>query len=237
MIKHHVRKALALPGSHYAVWWLQKVADGEYGTPGVPYWCQFATPEYAKDILAGTTNPRDDPNWRVFGYDTKEQAAYWATRQCGVICVKMILQAQGDTASVADLTDQGVKLGGYNRATDTGWYYKPLVQLLKRHGVRAKTKAHLPVTTLAVTVATHGVVIASVNPQIIRGDTNITNTTKSGHLVVVTGVRVERGQITGFVIHNPSGASADMRANAFIPITRFNQAYGERGIVIAKDKS
>lgn len=234
MLKSFIRKVatlLKIPATAYALW---QLSDGKYQTWHVPYWSQFATPSLAKDILEKRLNPKDDPNWAVFGYETSAEAGYWATRQCGIVCVKMIIASQSDHSTVAELTDECVHMGGYDRTTDTGWYYKPLAQLLTRHGVRAKTVSYLPVTMLAQVVANGSLVIASVNPQIIRGDNPITNYTKSGHLVVVNGVEIKQHRVKGFVIQNPSGKSASMRENAYITTEQFRKAYGERGIVVSQ---
>lgn len=232
MIKRQLQKIASIPATVDATAKLGRVKDGTYGVHDIPYWGQFATPELTKAILEGDMDGQDDPNWAVFGYKTKEQAAYWAARQCGIVCAKTVLQAAGDATSVADLISECVAYGGYNVGTDTGWYYKPLARLLQNHGKHAVVRPHLPVASLAAHILQGGVVIASVNPQIIRGDHPVTNHSKSGHLVLVTGVKMSNHNVGGFTIHNPSGKSDAMRVDAYIPITQFSSAYGEKGIII-----
>jgi hypothetical protein len=142
----------------------------------------------------------------------------------------MLVDYSGKIRQVSDLTHEGVELGGYDTEHDTGWYYKPLVALLGQYGIDAETVLYLTVETIARLVSGGRLVIASVNPQIIRGDTTVTLHQKSGHLVVVVGVRMKNGHIEGFYIHNPSGKTPDMQAYAFIPLHIFSGSFGKRGI-------
>ena len=70
MIKRHVRRFLTFPRYRQAVEWLVTAKDGDYGALDIPYWCQFATPEKTREMLEGEMDLRDDPAWRVFGYET-----------------------------------------------------------------------------------------------------------------------------------------------------------------------
>lgn len=70
MIKRHVRRFLTFPRYRQAVEWLVTAKDGDYGALDIPHWCQFATPEKTREMLEGEMDLRDDPAWRVFGYET-----------------------------------------------------------------------------------------------------------------------------------------------------------------------
>lgn len=161
----------------------------------------------------------------------KQRQGIWAERQCGISCVKMLLEGRGDTTPLAELTRQGVELKGYDTTTDRGWYYKPLAVLLQSYGITCRPVGYLPLSILAWHLYPKQPAIISVNPQIIRGDETVTTRHKGGHLVVALGFRMRHGSIDGIIIHNPSGKSPAMQQHAFIPLRQFVAAYGERGIV------
>ena len=229
MLKKQVRRVAGLKADLAARRMVRQLAEGDYRVDNVPYQCQFASPSLVKAIIETGAS---DPSWKVFGYKTEKEASYWASRQCGIACVKMVLEQRGVHATVAELTKQGVALGGYDVALDRGWYYAPLVRLLGGHEVSSRVVTFLTINTVAAHVATGGLVIASVNPEIIRGDTVVTSHKKSGHLVLVTGCKKTNGKLTGFYIHNPSGKSIATQVNTFIPLEVFRRSFGERGICI-----
>lgn len=233
MMKKTLRILRNAPLHYLAHHTIAKLDNGDYITDKVPYVCQFASPNLAKDILEKHLDAKDDPNWRIFGYKTQEESSYWAWRQCGICCVKMALDYYGIDKPVATLTEEGVRLGGYDTDNDQGWYYKPAAKLLGEFGVLAKVVPHFTIKMLAKHLLFNNLAIISVNPEIIRSDKVITNRDKSGHLVLAVGFRIKNNKIKGFFIHNPSGKSKDSQGYAFISIERFKQAYGQRGISIS----
>lgn len=233
MIKNTLRKIHSLPSHYSAIYKLADLDNGDYSIKNVPYVCQFASPELTKEILEKRFNAEDDPNWKVFGYGTRKESAYWAWRQCGVCCVKMVLDFYGAKRQVAELTKEGMDLGGYDIENDSGWYYKPIAKLLGKYNLTAKIMPHLTVEMLAKSLLHEKLAIVSVNPEIIRGDKKITSHKKSGHLVLAVGFRMNNKLITGLFVNNPSGKSRAMQVTAFIPIERFKSAYGQRGIVVS----
>ena len=234
MLKNTLRKIHSLPSHYSASHRITNLNDGDYITDSVSYACQFASPNLTKDILERRFNAEDDPNWKIFGYATRSESAYWSWRQCGICCVKMVLDFHGIERQVAELTKEGVSLGGYNIETDSGWYYKPIAKLLSTYDLTARIIPYLTVEMLAKSLLLNKLAIISVNPEIIRGDKKIISHKKSGHLVVAVGFRIHDGQVTGLFVNNPSGKSKAMQAYAFIPIERFKSAYGKRGIVVSK---
>lgn len=209
---------------------VQQLKDGDYRVENVPYVCQFPSLELVADELEGRLAVHSDSNWRQFGFKDSAEIDYWVPRLCGIACVKMLIEYAGRQESMAELTKAGVELGGYDVEGDVGWYYKPLVKLLSMYGIVAQTVSHLSIYSVARAVHDGLLVIASVNPQIIRGDSKIDSYQKSGHLVVVVGVRIKKGSIEGFYINNPSGKTKDMQCYAFITLATFQASYGQRGI-------
>ena len=234
MLKRLVRIVSNQPRISRANRYVKSVGNLDDYTRNVPYQCQFPSENRVRDVLENNMPAGEDENWKTFGFDSRGEVSYWATRACGACCIKMVAEHRAEPLLLAEVIKSGVELGGYDVATDEGWYYKPLSNMAEMYGLSSRVEPYLPKNLLAQIVIEHNFVIASVNPQIIRGDSKITNTDKSGHLVVVLGVRVEQGRVQGFYIHNPSGKSAEMQHNAYIPVEVFDKAYGERGVVVSQ---
>lgn len=232
MIKKTIKKAINLPNLIKSKKIISALKDGDYSIQNVPYLCQFASPELAKDILEGKINARDDPNWKVFGFKSREEQEFWAFRICGICCIKMILEFYDIKVPIIKLVNEGVALNGFDFKNDSGWYHESLLQLANKYNFKGYVSKHLNIYDLANQIILKKFVIISVNPNIIRMDKNIVSKKKSGHLVLVTGFRIKNQKIIGFFINNPSGKEKTTQKNAFVPIDIFLNAYGERGIVI-----
>ncbi len=216
---------------------LQQKPGDYFVIPAPPYYSQFASSKLVSDILDKKIKAGDDPKWKSFGFSSKQHYEFWAWRLCGLICVKMILDAYGKAPNetVATLAGRGVVLGGYNKEQDTGWYHAPLVKLAKKYGLSGKTYRVLSPEIIAKLVIDNKFTVISVNPDVIRGDVDaVVDSEKGGHLVLVWGVKIEKGQIAGFFIQNPSGRIPSTQKKAFIPIKQFDAASGKRGLAIYK---
>lgn len=225
---------------------LSKLADGDYcidaiGKP-VPYQCQVATPALVKPVLEKQRSTEDDPNWQSFGFATKEKYGFWTLRICGIACLKMALDYYGlaTNRSLADLTHEGQKLGGYilydkaGHFRDQGWFHKPLVTLGKRYGLAGRSAPLLTINQLCAHLLQKKLVIISVNPSIIRFDKTNGSEEKGGHLVLALGFRIEKGQCAGIYINNPSGKEKKTQDHAFIPLPTFTDAFNGKGIILWK---
>jgi hypothetical protein len=228
-----------------SLFYLRKLADGRYDSikTEIPYYSQFASPELISDILDKKVQAEDDPNWRKFGFKTTDEYAFWSWRACGIMCLKMIIDTLNKTEqkSVADLLQEAVSLGGYiahdkdGKLVDKGWFYKPLVLLANKYGISGKVKSTLSINTTCAEIIKGRLVVASVNPSVIRSDRDAKEPDKAGgHLVLVHGFKWEGGKCKGFYIHNPSGRTRETQSNAFIPIERFISAFACRGMTFWK---
>jgi hypothetical protein len=90
----------------------------------------------------------------------------------------------------------------------------------------------LIVDDLATLVREDHCTLASVSSEIGEG-VDLPITRRNGHIVVVHGyVEDAAGQLTHILLHNPSGRSADLRADVQMPVERFGEAFSGRGIAI-----
>ena len=76
MLKHIIRTVTTTPSKLRARRAVSKLPDGDYLIRDVPYCSQFASPKLTKDILEKQLDAVDDPNWSIFGFDTRKEAAY-----------------------------------------------------------------------------------------------------------------------------------------------------------------
>lgn len=233
MLRRLVKQILAIPRSIGDLLKLQKVEDVDYVVAEkISYQCQFPSSKRVSDVLDGKLIAGDDPDWHSFGFLSREDVTYWAPRACGAACIKMLADMKESTDSFADIILKGVQLGGYNTSSDRGWFYKPLLDLAKKYGYEGSIAGYAPISHLATDILANNYAYVSVNPQIIRSEKNITSKKKSGHLVLVYGVRIKNHRVEGFYIQNPSGRQKQTQQNVFIPIEQFKDAYGQRAIIL-----
>lgn len=180
---------------------------------------------------------------KAFGAKDAKEFTFWAWRDCGIACVKMILdtlhKAKGKT--MMDLTKEGIVLGGYivyrdGKFVDEGWFHAALVELLTRYGVKAKMKRWQSLTAVARDILGNKFVILSV---LIPGRRSIQsngsflpkeNATYGGHLLLATGVQLEHGNVVGVYVHDPRGLPAYQK-NTFIPKKTLERIFTNRTIV------
>jgi hypothetical protein len=200
-----------------------------------PQIVQWASSNLVSDILDRKIKASADPRQREFGFANATEYEFWSWRLCGLMCVKAVLNAYGLAlnTSVAELTNQGVKLGGYDVKNGIGWYSAGLLRLAKSYGLTGKLYRQISDEEIAAQVLGDRFFIASVNPEVIRGDIELPNAKgKNGHLVLVWGVKIENGKVAGFYIHNPSGRKPNTQEKAFIPLKQFHNAFGRHGFII-----
>lgn len=204
----------------------------------VPYYAQIASPWLATAFFERGLNPALDPHWGESGGRSPEEYTYWTNRACGAACVKMAVEALGgERLALIEWARRGVYIGGYlseKRAdgshAERGWLHSALAELIRRAGFHAEARP-LPLGDFAPILAEGGMIIASVSHEI---GTHQPITKRGGHLVLVFGAVVEKGEPTALLLHNPSGRTPNLQENAQIPAERFNAAYTGRGIVVKR---
>ena len=206
----------------------------------VPYYAQAASRELLRPIIEEGFDPEQDPNWSCYGAANPGEYAHWVLRACGIICVKMCVEALGGSQlSVHGWIKRGLDRDGYLTVDhdgvleERGWVHRVLAELIEAEGLFAQ----------AVTTDLSGILhylsqdrlfIASVSYQLGTRDPI---TFKGGHLVVVQGAELVDGEPIKIFLNNPSGRYPDLCANAGIPAQRFQEAYTGRGIVVGRSNS
>ena len=223
---------------------LKTLHNGDYFANPIPqYISQFASRELISDILDKHIPVDSDPKWRDLGFDSIEEYSFWAQRLCGLVCIKMVMDSLKPelSESIGSLTKKAVERGGYiiydesRIFVDKGWFYAPLIELVKEYGLSGAVCNPLNENELCINVIENSFSIVSVQPGVIRFDIEkCPSDKKGGHLVVITGFKWDKEQCLGFYIHNPSGRKVSTQENAFIPIERFREAFASKGLVIRK---
>jgi len=224
---------------HYGRVNMRHMSPGDhFVSPQPPYISQFASKELVSDILDRKRDPATDPKWTEFWFTSPRDYSFWSWRGCGLIAVKMVLDAYGaaDGETMATLTGRAVDLGGYKvcdkkgDAVDKGWFYGPLVELAEEFGIDGEVHGALSEEVICRNVIDDRFTVASVHPGVVRGDCDHKPPgADGGHLVLVWGCRWTGSECAGYYIHNPSGRVEETQDRAFVPIARFREAFASRG--------
>lgn len=225
-------------------WWrgrgyqttLKDLDDGEYLVPfDVPYVPQFASRELIYDYIHLNYDGKNDPKWEGFGSDNAEDYAFWSHRVCALACLKMAIEAYGQSESTPNLwtlVQEGLKLDGYllkdeqGRWIDEGWYVAAQIKLAEAY--RLKMTGYPYTSPFGICKAIHEgcLVAATVTPEL--GERIPQSKRYGGHLVMVIGFRWENGKPIAYCVHNPSGRYQELQESAWVTATRFHQSYAYR---------
>ncbi len=196
---------------------------------GVPYYSQWAAPGHARRIVEEQADPCEDPGWTASGFDDADDYRFWASRICGLACLKSVLHFRNlGRPSHATLLEEAVAAGCYVRHDDgrvDGLIYAPFARWVgARFGLDVQVLGQHPADELLSRIGADAMVVASVSPE-IRHPTRA-NVRQGGHLVLATGF-----DDAGVWIHNPSGATGT-QADAFIELDDFRRFFANRGMVV-----
>lgn len=203
---------------------LAGLEPGEYYTKAIPmYISQLAGAKRGKiDGFYGKI--LDDNASKRFGATSLEDFSYWAWRSCGIVCVQMILGTMKESnfsGKTKDLINEGLRLNGYDIATDRGWYHASLAKLAESHDLSAKVRKFVPSSEIAEDVVNGKYVLASVKSG-------------KGHLLLIFGVKLsDNGGVEGFRLHNPNDYSGPGES-IFMPRKEFDKLSTRRVIVITR---
>lgn len=182
-----------------------------------------------------------------FGAKDQKEFSFWAWRNCGIACVKMILDVRqkAKNKSIMDLTKEGIKLGGYivyedTKFVDKGWFHHSLVALLKKYQVSARARKWQTIESVARDILNNKLVILSV---LVPGRRHIAEDGSfklkpggklRGHLLLATGVRMLKKQVVGIFAHDPRGLK-EYQEDTFIPASVFKKIFTNRTIIADND--
>ena len=220
-----------------------KLTDGiQTVHPKPPYQSQFN-----KIIPANISMDEilDNPEEiHAYGAKDAEEFSFWVWRNCGIACVKMILDAhqKAPNKTMMDLTRRGIELEGYithqeGKFVDQGWFHHSLVKLLEENGLTAKSKKWQSLTTVANDIIKNNHVILSVmapGRSYIQEDGSFKpkqNAKYGGHLILATSVTIENNAVSSITVHDPRGLP-NYQADLTISADIFNSIFSNMTIVV-----
>lgn len=194
-----------------------------------PYFSQWPPGCRNGEILDGTLDPVDDPDWALSGAGCRSEYDFWSWHACGMACTQGVLSRFGfGVPSLVGLAREVWAAGGY-RATDRGLFgliYAPYVEWLAcRWGVSSRVAAPCGVEELSGFVAAGGLAVASVHPSIRYAPA--VPPAQGGHLVLVWAATGG-----GVSFDNPSGDSPETQRVVNMPVDVFSQYWAGRAILI-----
>ena len=162
------------------------------------------------------------------GFPSPDLAEHWRPRGCGIACLRMILSSYRiDHGSYWSLISEGLQTGAY---CDRGWIHQGLLDMATRHGLpgtahRNRTTTHLSNDLLAGHLLIASVTVCFRGGQ-PRSDASNQVHTPGGHLVVVTGTRLDNtGGPTEFRVHHPSATPTNNLSNHWVTHERFAASF------------
>ena len=200
------------------------------GPSGVPYYSQWESPDLVPRFLDGSLGDADDPNWAASGARTPDEYAFWASRVCGMACLRMVLDGHGlPVPPTMRLVERALEWQAYVREGDrvAGLIYKPFADWVGHDfGISATVVPDLTLEQVSANASPDAPVMASVHSWIRWPDRTPPQT--GGHLVLVTGASA--GVLR---LHNPSGLPGASQRDALVPVADFARFFAGRGMTVA----
>lgn len=197
---------------------------------GVPYYCQWESPELVPQFVHGTLSAEADPNWAASGARTRADYAFWALRTCGLACLRMILDWRGQPVPpVMRLVETALEWHAYIPDGDrvAGLIYQPFADWVANDfGVGVDVVPWLAMEDILAAASPATPVIASVHSSIRWPDRTPPQT--GGHLVLVTGAA--DGSVR---LHNPSGLPGTSQRDVVLKATNFERFFAGRGMLVS----
>jgi len=199
------------------------------GGSGVPYYCQWESPELVPAFIDGSLSAAEDPRWSDSGAQSPQEYEYWSFKVCGLACMKMILASRAmPVPPMMRLVEGALRWRAFvaEAGRVAGLIYRPFADWLAYdYNIKADVMPDLPLAVLADAASPATPVMASVHSSIRWPER--TPPDRGGHLVLVTGASA--GMVR---LHNPSGLPAVSQCDTLVPENDFARFFARRGIII-----
>jgi hypothetical protein len=182
----------------------------------------------------------DLSQWKSLGFESFEDAKYWEKSSCGILCLKMAidaflhLKAEHLSLSIAQYIKKGIEIGAYKDST--GWSHGGLVRLAKEFGFSGINRENVSVIELREALKQNFLPIISIKWAFENYKTlkeKILFWKKiGGHLALVVGFEEENGKLTGFYVHHTSLRPEYNWQYKFLPLEKFEHGFTGRCVYI-----
>jgi len=184
-------------------------------------------------------------------YDIEDDK--WQSRSCGIVSLAMVLAYWGVKINLKELIETGLRVDGYSKQAG-GWYDSGLCRIARSFGLMSFRKSWVPAKRDKEFFTSEGCTeedlagyeevtlsegIFSLKKAIDHGIPLIISIHKnwgqknSGHLAVLNGYFESDGQIEGFYVNDPIGATYKHK-NQLIKIDKFMNGWKKRAVYIRK---
>jgi hypothetical protein len=157
----------------------------------------------------------------------------WQNRACGVVCLKMLLEAKGaQVPSLDEMIAQGDAIGAYG---ESGWKHDGLVALAKQYGVKLSCAEWRQSETKSLDELNQDG-INTILRQLEAGSPVIVSIIKNFeirdkfHMVLVVGAEMDEGIVKGFYYHDSDSYTQTKGANQFVLLPIFANAWRRMAI-------
>lgn len=182
----------------------------------------------------------DLSRWQEFGFDSYEDAKYWEKSSCGVLCLKMAidagLSAHGKSLSplIAGYVRKGVEKEAYTN--NVGWTHQGLAELATTFGFSATARERVPVSELPDFLKKDVFPIVSIkwafeSRKSLKERMLFWNK-YGGHLALVVGFEEEEGELKALYVHHTSIRSEYNWEYKRVPVDQFERSFTGRCITV-----
>lgn len=164
----------------------------------------------------------------------------WQSRACGIVCLKMLLDARNIvTPTLDEMIRGGVTLGAYS---ENGWLHDGLTALGAKYGGELyrkefrKKDADIETSEKLNTEGIQAILteLEAGRPVIVSAIKNFEIRNKF-HMVLVVGAEIEEGIVRGFYYHDPDSYTETKGAYQFVPYGIFSTAWRRMTIFIKQN--
>lgn len=181
----------------------------------------------------------DLEKWEKLGFKSFEDAEYWERSACGILCLKMAIdaflldQTEPSSPSIDEYIRKGVEIGAYKDST--GWSHDGLVRLANEFGFSAVRRGNVGAADLREALEEGCLPIISIK-WAFEGHRTLREKILfwkkvGGHLALVTGFGKGKDP-GGFYVHHTSIIPAYNWQNKFFPVEKFEKGFTGRCIFI-----
>lgn len=208
----------------------------------VRYFSQWESRDLNQKIELGSIMADMDPLWNRSGAIDRKEYRIWSWNICAIACLRMVSQnfrALPKDFRPIEFAKQAAKNGVYVYNVETeqieGIFWKVFQEFLKnRFQIESRVMEFLPMYKIKQFLNQNYVVLLSVSPFIHR---RRKHHQRSGHVVLVQGLREKQGEILGLFIKDPGGWIENNTQERFISTKELYQCYSGRGFVIKVPQS
>lgn len=182
----------------------------------------------------------DLSRWRELGFKSFEDAKYWEKSSCGILCLKMaidaflLVQTKPLSPSIFEYIKNGTEIGAYKDSV--GWIHQGLVQLAKEFGFSAQSYKNISLAELSNALKQNFLPIISIkwafeNHKSLK-ERILFWKKVGGHLALMVGFEEDDEGIKGFYVHHTSLLPEYNWQYKFIPVEIFEKGFTGRCVLI-----